>query len=73
MLKAARIRSRICDVILGLVTKCHMKREHNLLRSKKYFHLFRPIFLVQFVLSCITLTMYLNPNFMNCELFLKDL
>ena len=34
--KAARILSRICDVILGLVTKRHMKREYNLHRSEKY-------------------------------------
>ena len=32
--KAARIRSRICDVILGLVTKRHLKREHNLHQAK---------------------------------------
>ena len=35
--KAVRILSRICDVILGLVTKRHMKSEHNIHRSEKYF------------------------------------
>ena len=35
--KAARIRSIICDVILCLVTKRHLDREHNLHKSEKYF------------------------------------
>ena len=37
LVKAATILSRICDVILGLVTKRHMNREHNVRRSEKYF------------------------------------
>ena len=35
--KAGRILSQICDVIHGVVTKRHMKSEHNLHRSEKYF------------------------------------
>ena len=35
--KEARILSRICDIILGLVTKRHMKSELNLHQSEKYF------------------------------------
>ena len=35
--KAARILSCLCLVIHGLVTKRHMKEEHNLHRGDKYF------------------------------------
>ena len=35
--KAAIILSRICDVILGVETNGHMKREHNLHQREKYF------------------------------------
>ena len=35
--KEARILFRICDLILGLVTKRHKKSKHNLHRSEKYF------------------------------------